>query len=62
MARHLWDIEFDRVYKEILHEYIDDGYNIAEAKSLAKKDTKEIMQEQLDFVEELYDNTLNDLD
>ena len=26
MARHLWDIEFDRVYKEILHEYIDDGW------------------------------------
>jgi hypothetical protein len=62
MARHLWDIEFDRVYKEILREYIDDGYDIAEAKTLAKKDTKEIMQEQLDFVEELYDNTLNDLD
>ena len=62
MPRHLWDIEFDRVYKEILREYIDDGYDIAEAKTLAKKDTKEIMQEQLDFVEELYDNTLNDLD
>ena len=62
MPKHLWNIEFDRVYKEILREYIDDGYDIAEAKTLAKKDTKEIMQEQLDFVEELYDNTLNDLD
>ena len=62
MPKHLWNIEFDRVYKEILREYIDDGYDIAEAKTLSKKDTKEIMQEQLDFVEELYDNTLNDLD
>ena len=36
--------------------------DIAEAKTLARKDAKEIMKEQLDFVEELYDNTLNDLD
>ncbi len=62
MPKHLWEIEFDRVYKEILREYIDDGYDIAEAKHNARKDAKEIMQEQLDFVEELYDNTLNDLD
>ena len=53
MPKHLWNIEFDRVYKEILREYLDDGYDIAEAKTLSKKDTKEIMQEQLDFVEEL---------
>ena len=62
MARHLWDIEFDRVYKEILREYIDDGYDLAEAKFNARKDAKEVMQDELDFVEELYDNTLNDLD
>jgi hypothetical protein len=59
---NLWDKEFNRVYKEILRDYIDDGYDIAEAKTLARKDAKEIMKDQLDFVEELYDNTLNDLD
>ena len=59
---NLWDKEFNRVYKEILRDYLDDGYDIAEAKHNARKDTKEIMKEQLDFVEELYDNTLNDLD
>ena len=59
---NLWDKESNRVYKEILRDYLDDGYDIAEAKTLSKKDAKEIMQEQLDFVEELYDNTLNDLD
>ena len=51
MPRHLWDIEFNRVYKEIFRDYLDDGYDIAEAKHNARKDTKEIMQEQLDFVE-----------
>ena len=59
---NLWDKESNRVYKEILRDYLDAGYDIAEAKTLARKDAKEIMKEQLDFVEELYDNTLNDLD
>ena len=59
---NLWDKESNRVYKEILRDYLDDGYDIAEAKTLARKDAKEIMKEQLDFVEELYDNTLNDMD
>ena len=47
---NLWDKEFNRVYKEILRDYIDDGYDIAEAKTLARKDAKEIMKDQLDFV------------
>jgi len=62
MPINLWDKEFNRQYKEILRDYLDDGYDLAEAKTLARKDTKEIMKDQLDFVEELYDNTLNDLD
>ena len=62
MPINLWDKEFNRQYKEILRDYLDDGYDLAEAKTLARKDTKEIMKDQLDFVEELYDNTLNDMD
>jgi len=50
------------VYRELVRDYLDDGYDIAEAKFNARKDAKEVMKDQLDFVEELYDNTLNDLD
>ncbi len=62
MPINLWDKEFNRQYKEILRDCIDEGYDLAEAKTLARQDTKEIMKDQLDFVEELYDNTLKDLD
>ena len=62
MPINLWDKEFNRQYKEILRDYLDEGYDLAEAKTLARQDTKEIMKDQLDFVEELYDNTLNNLD
>jgi len=62
MPKNLWDIEYNRVYRDLVRDYLDDGYDIAEAKFNARKDAKEIMQDELDFVEELYDNTLNDLD
>jgi len=62
MPKNLWDKEYNRVYRELVRDYLDDGYDIAEAKFNASKDAREIMKDQLDFVEELYDNTLNDLD
>ena len=62
MAKNLWDKEYNRVYRELVRDYLDDGYDLAEAKINAVRDAKEIMKDQLDFVEELYDNNLNDLD
>jgi len=61
-SKELWEREQRQVYREFLKEYLAEGYDMAEAKSLAKQDTKEVMEDKLDFVEELYDNTLNDLD
>jgi len=61
-SKDIWEREQRQVYREFLKEYLAEGYDIAEAKSLAKQDTKEVMEDKLDFVEELYDNTLNDLD
>jgi len=61
-SKDIWEREQRQVYREFLKEYLAEGYDTAEAKSLAKQDTKEVMEDKLDFVEELYDNTLNDLD
>ena len=62
MDTSLWKQEQSQVYREFLKEYLTEGYDFKEAKELAKKDTEEVMEDKLDFVEELYDNTLNDLD
>jgi|TARA_R100000808_G_C2154221_1_gene165068 hypothetical protein len=61
-SKELWEREQRQVYREFLKEYLAEGYDMAEAKSLAKQDTKEVMEDKLDFVEDLYDNTLDDLD
>jgi hypothetical protein len=62
MPKNLWDKEYERVLEEIYRDYLDEGYDKVEARTLARTDAKEIMKDQLDFVEELYDNTLNNLD
>ena len=62
MPKNLWDKEYERVLEEIYCAYLDEGYDKVEARTLARTETKEIMKDQLDFVEELYDNTLKDLD
>tara|TARA_Y100001951_G_C11289157_1_gene270941 strand:- start:1550 stop:1759 length:210 start_codon:yes stop_codon:yes gene_type:complete len=62
MKTSLWRQEQSQVYREFLKEYLAEGYDFKEAKQLAKKDTKEVMEDKLDFVEELWDNTLDDLD
>jgi len=62
MKTSLWRQEQSQVYREFLKEYLAEGYDFKEAKQLAKQDTKEVMEDKLDFVEELWDNTLDDLD
>jgi|TARA_Y100000310_G_scaffold186333_1_gene186484 hypothetical protein len=62
MKTSLWRQEQSQVYREFLKEYLAEGYDFKEAKQLAKKDTEEVMEDKLDFVEELWDNTLDDLD
>jgi hypothetical protein len=54
--------EQSQVYREFLKEYLTEGYDLEEAKTLAKQDTKEVMQDKLDFVEELWDNSFDELE
>ena len=62
MKTSLWRQEQSQVYREFLKEYLTEGYDFKEAKELAKKDTEEVMEDKLDFVEELWDNSLDELD
>ena len=42
MPINLWDKEFNRQYKEILRDYLDEGYDLAEAKTLLDKTLKRL--------------------
>ena len=59
MTDELWKQEQSQVYREFLKEYLTEGYDLEEAKDFARRDTKEVMQDKLDFVEELWDNSFD---
>ena len=42
MPINLWDKEYNKIYKELLREYLDDGYDLNEAERNAKRDAKEM--------------------
>ena len=62
MPINLWDKEYNRIYKDFVREYLDDGYSLDEAERNAKRDAKEMMKDQLDFVEDLWDKAFKDLE
>ncbi len=62
MTDELWKQEQSQVYREFLKEYLTEGYDLEEAKDFARRDTKEVMQDKLDFVEELWDNSFDELE
>jgi hypothetical protein len=62
MTRQMWDREHRSEYRKILKEYIREGYDIQEAKRIAKQEVQEIMGDRLDFASNLFKNALKDLD
>ena len=62
MPINLWDKEYNKIYKDFVREYLDDGYSLDEAERNAKRDAKEMMKDQLDFVEDLWDKSFKDLE
>ena len=58
----LWEKEERQVFRSLTRQYKQEGYNLKEAKKLAKIETKEIMSDKKAFAIELYEGALNDFD
>lgn len=62
MTKNLWDKEERQVFRSLTRQYKQEGYDVKEARKLAREETKEIMSDKIDFAERLYEQALNDLD
>jgi len=62
MPKQLWDKESDKIYWNLVKEYQEEGYTKQEARKLAKKEVKDIVQDKKDFAANLYKTALNNLD
>lgn len=60
MTINLWDKDKKTIFRELYHQYLDEGYNSKEAKKMAKEEADEMYAEQVGFafgvVEKEYEN------
>lgn len=47
--QNLWEKDRKRLFRELYHQYIDEGYDQKEAKKLAKYEADEIMADSAEF-------------
>jgi hypothetical protein len=59
-SSNLWDKDKKTVFRELYHQYLEEGYNQKEAKRMAKEESEEIYSDQVGFafgvVEKEYEN------
>ena len=62
MPKNLWEKEERQVFRSLTRQYKQEGYDIKEAKKLAREETNEIMLDKKEFAENLYQQALEDFD
>ena len=62
MTKNLWEKEERQVFRSLTRQYNQEGYDVKEAKKLAREETNEIMLDKKEFAENLYHQALEDLD
>tara|TARA_R100001143_G_C3341125_1_gene124325 strand:- start:157 stop:342 length:186 start_codon:yes stop_codon:yes gene_type:complete len=60
MSKNFWQKERSSLFKNLLREYKEEGYDNKEAKQLAKIEINEIMEDKEDFVSNIWKETFED--
>ena len=47
--KNLWDDDKKQVFRELYHQYLDEGYNQKEAKKMARQEAEEVYSESVSF-------------
>jgi hypothetical protein len=61
MTKNLWERERSNVFKYLVKQYLEEGYDIREAKSLAKIEVDEVMSDKESFVKTLWGEQYRDV-
>jgi|TARA_R110002020_G_scaffold112571_2_gene258906 hypothetical protein len=57
MAKNLWQKERNNIFRDLVKQYVDEGYDAKEAKRLSKRELDEIMEDREDFVNRLWNQS-----
>ena len=53
MSVNLWEKDRKRLFRELFHQYLDEGYDQKEAKRLAKEEAEDIMADNAEYVDNI---------
>ena len=62
MSRSFLQKERQRIFRELIRQYQQDGYDTREAKRIAKQDTDDIMSDKETFIDNYIQDTWEDAD
>ena len=60
MTKHLWQKDRESLFRELVQQYRDEGYDNKDAKRFAKQEINEIMEDKEDFVSDLWQETFEE--
>jgi len=61
MAKNFWQKDRAILFKNFVRQYKEEGYNVKEARQLAKIEINEVMADKEDFVDNLWKETFEDV-
>ena len=60
MPKNLWQKERGAIFRDLVRQYSEEGYNNKEAKRLARQEVEEIMEDKDDFVNDIWSDQFDD--
>ena len=53
MSKNLWDKDRKVIVRQLIKEYLEEGYSIKEAKKYGSEEANEVMADKMSFVENI---------
>ena len=60
MSKNLWQKERQALFRDLVKQYQEEGYDSREAKKYAKQEINEIMEDKENFVQNIWKATYED--
>ena len=61
MTKNLWQKDRATLFKNYVRQYKEEGYDVKEARQLAKIEINEVMADKEDFVDNFWKETFEDV-
>ena len=61
MIKNFWQRDRQSLFRNLLKQYKEEGYDIKEARYLAKIELNEMMEDKEEFVDNLWKETIEDV-